>query len=457
MSAEKVLTGGVDVDVDVAAGAGPDIAVAGAQPATLRRTILTSIVGQALEWYDFFLYGTASALIFGKLFFPLASDPLVGTLAAFGGFAVGFVARPLGGVICGHLGDRYGRKLVLILTLVLMGVATAAMGLLPTYQQIGIWAPILLVALRFLQGLAAGGEWSGSILIISENAPPARRGFLSAWSPSGATLGFVLSALAFWLVQKLPQDDFLEWGWRVPFLASVLLVWVGYYIRRRIPESADFVAAKRAGRQVRLPVLEVLSKHPLQILMVLGLRMAEGGGSYIFFAFSLAYGAYLGIPAHVMLEGLTISMVIVTGSALFFGHLSDRIGRRTVYMAGAWGLMLVAFPFFWLIETKEPSLVLLAYVLADSVVLAAMVGVQPSYMAELFKAEVRYSGMGIGRELSSVIGGGIAPMVATGLLARYHSSTPVSLYLIVMGGITVFTLLFTPETKPGSLGYPADK
>ncbi|SPA13305.1 Major Facilitator Superfamily transporter [Cupriavidus taiwanensis] len=420
----------------------------GAQRATLRRTIITSIVGQALEWYDFFLYGTAAALIFGKLFFPIGTDPLVGTLAAFGGFAVGFVARPLGGVICGHLGDRYGRKLVLVLTLVVMGVATTAMGLLPTYQQIGIWAPVLLVSLRFLQGLAAGGEWSGSILIISENAPPARRGFLSAWSPSGATIGFVLSAAAFWAVQKLPADDFMSWGWRVPFLASMVLVVAGYYIRSRIPESAEFVAARRSGHGVRMPVVEVLRKQPKQILMVVGLRMAEGGASYIFFAFSLAYGAYRGIPNQVMLEGLTISMMIVTVTALFYGHLSDRLGRRTVYMAGAIGLMLVAFPFFWLIDTREPSLVLLAYVLADSVVLAAMVGVQPSYMAELFKTEVRYSGMGIGRELSSVIGGGIAPMIATALLAKYHSSTPVAIYLILLGLVTVVALLFTPETRP---------
>ncbi|MCY1496054.1 Proline/betaine transporter [compost metagenome] len=423
-------------------------AAADQQRMTLRRTIITSIVGQALEWYDFFLYGTAAALIFGKLFFPIGTDPLVGTLAAFGGFAVGFVARPLGGVLCGHLGDRYGRKLVLVLTLIVMGLATTLMGLLPTYQQIGIWAPVLLVSLRFLQGLAAGGEWSGSILIISENAPPARRGFLSAWSPSGATIGFVLSAAAFWAVQKLPQEDFMSWGWRVPFLASMVLVVAGYYIRSRIPESAEFVAAQRSGHGVRMPVVEVLLKQPKQILMVLGLRLAEGGASYIFFAFSLAYGAYLGIPNSVMLEGLTISMMIVTVTALAYGRLSDRLGRRTVYMAGAVGLMLVAFPFFWLIDTREPSLVLLAYVLADSVVLAAMVGVQPSYMAELFKTEVRYSGMGIGRELSSVIGGGVAPMIATALLAKYHSATPVAIYLILLGLATVVTLMFTPETLP---------
>ncbi|MCY1263457.1 Proline/betaine transporter [compost metagenome] len=423
-------------------------AAADQQRMTLRRTIITSIVGQALEWYDFFLYGTAAALIFGKLFFPIGTDPLVGTLAAFGGFAVGFVARPLGGVLCGHLGDRYGRKLVLVLTLIVMGLATTLMGLLPTYQQIGIWAPVLLVSLRFLQGLAAGGEWSGSILIISENAPPARRGFLSAWSPSGATIGFVLSAAAFWAVQKLPQEDFMSWGWRVPFLASMVLVVAGYYIRSRIPESAEFVAAQRSGHGVRMPVVEVLLKQPKQILMVVGLRLAEGGASYIFFAFSLAYGAYLGIPNSVMLEGLTISMMIVTVTALAYGRLSDRLGRRTVYMAGAVGLMLVAFPFFWLIDTREPSLVLLAYVLADSVVLAAMVGVQPSYMAELFKTEVRYSGMGIGRELSSVIGGGVAPMIATALLAKYHSATPVAIYLILLGLATVVTLMFTPETLP---------
>ncbi|WP_454874666.1 MFS transporter [Paraburkholderia xenovorans] len=412
----------------------------------LRRSVITSVVGQALEWYDFFLYGTAAALIFGKLFFPIDGDPLLGTFAAFGAFAAGFIARPMGGVLCGHIGDRYGRKTVLVLTLLCMGMSTVLIGVLPTYQQIGISAPIMLVALRFVQGLAGGGEWSGSILIIVENAPPTRRGLLAAWSPTGATIGFVLSSAAFWLAQQLPQEEFMSWGWRVPFLASVLIIALGIYVRRQNLESAEFTSLKENGRSARMPILDVLQQQPKEILMVVGLRMAEGGASYIFFAFSLAYGKYIGIPDGIMLQGVIISMALVTITALFYGHLSDRIGRRTVYLMGTVGLLLVAFPFFWLIETKQPLLVLLAYVLADSVVLAALVGVQPSYMAELFKTEVRYSGMGIGREISSVIGGGIAPMISVALLAKYHTATPVAIYIMLLAAITLVALWFTPET-----------
>lgn len=416
--------------------------------AALRRTVLTSVVGQALEWYDFFLYGTAAALVFGKLFFPLGADPLIGTILAFGGFTVGFIARPIGGVVCGHLGDRIGRKRVLMLTFMAMGCATFAMGLLPTYARIGLWAPALLIALRVVQGLAAGGEWSGSILVISENAPPARRGFLSAWSPAGATLGFVLSSFAFLLTQSLPHEAFMTWGWRLPFLASVLIIVLGVYVRKRIPESAEFVKVADAGERVRTPLLEVIRRHPRQLLMVMGLRFGEGGASYVFFAFSLAYGKFLGLPNTLLLGAVTASMVLLIPAALWFGHLSDRIGRRPVYAFGALGIMAVAFPFFRLIHTGHPWLIVLAFVLANGVVLGALEGAQPAYMSELFPTGVRYSGLGLGREVSSVLGGGLSPVVATALLAHYRHAWPVAVYLVLLGGITAFSLCFTPETLP---------
>ncbi|MGF6645948.1 MULTISPECIES: MFS transporter [Paraburkholderia] len=416
--------------------------------ATLRRTVLTSMIGQALEWYDFFLYGTAAALVFGDLFFPAGTDPLVGTILSFGGFLIGFMVRPIGGIVCGHLGDRVGRKNVLILTLLMMGSATFLMGLLPTYHSIGIWAPVLLLALRVVQGLAAGGEWSGSILIISENVPASRRGFLSAWSPAGATTGFVMSSAVFLLAQMLPHDAFIRWGWRLPFLASIVIIALGFYVRKQIPESAEFVKVKRATVRVRTPIVEVLRRHPKELLMVMGLRFGEGGASYIFFAFSLAYGRFIGLSSNLLLGALTVSMVLMIPFSLWFGHMSDRIGRRAVYRWGALGVIAVAFPFFLMLQSGQAWVIVLAYVLSTSVALGALEGVQPAYMSELFNADVRYSGLGLGREVASVLGAGLSPMLATALLAKYRSPWPVAIYLALLGLSIVVALRFTPETLP---------
>ncbi len=412
----------------------------------LRKTVITSLIGQILEWYDFFLYGTAAALVFGKLFFPIGSDPLIGTIAAFGGFAVGFIARPIGGVLCGHLGDRYGRKSVLLITLLVMGFATLCMGLLPTYGQIGIAAPILLVGLRVLQGLAAGGEWSGSILMINESAPAHRRGFFSAFSPAGACLGFVLSSSAFLVAQNLPNEDFLRYGWRIPFLLSIVLVIVGFYIRARIPETADFAHTEQRQEKSRAPILDVLRHNPLQVLQVFGLRFGEGGASYLFFAFSLTYGKFIGLSNSLLLSGLTISMLLLIPSSLFFGYLSDLIGRKPIYIAGALGMTALAFPFFWMLNSGQGWQVLLALILANSVVLGTLEGAQPAYMCELFPTKVRFSGLGLGRELSSVLGGGLSPVIAASLLAHYRSHVPVALYLAGLGIVTLIFLIFIPET-----------
>jgi len=415
---------------------------------TVRRAVTTAVLGQILEWYDFFLYGTAAALVFGKLFFPVGSDPLTGTIAAFGGFTVGFIARPVGGVLCGHIGDRYGRKTVMMLTLLTMGTATVCMGLLPTYRQVGIAAPVGLVLLRILQGLAAGGEWSGSILLIHESAPASKRGALAAWSPCGAAFGFVLSTAAFLLAQTLSPADFLSWGWRVPFLCSTVLVVLGLWMRRSVDESAEFVEVKATQRESRMPIVEVLRRCPRQVLTVFGLRFGEGGASYIFFAFSIAYGQFLGIKSTWVLSGLTVSMLLMIPVSLAMGHVTDKIGRKPVYLAGAMAMVLVAYPYFVLLGSGVLWKVIAALILANSITLGILEGAQPAFISELLPVPLRFSGLGIGREISSVLGGGLSPMIATALLAHYRSATPVAIYLVALGLITVLATCIAPETFP---------
>ena len=415
---------------------------------TVRRAVTTAVLGQILEWYDFFLYGTAAALVFGKLFFPVGSDPLTGTIAAFGGFTVGFIARPVGGVLCGHIGDRYGRKTVMMLTLLTMGTATVCMGLLPTYRQVGIAAPVGLVLLRILQGLAAGGEWSGSILLIHESAPASKRGALAAWSPCGAAFGFVLSTAAFLLAQTLSPADFLSWGWRVPFLCSTVLVVLGLWMRRSVDESAEFVEVKATQRESRMPIVEVLRRCPRQVLTVFGLRFGEGGASYIFFAFSIAYGQFLGIKSTWILSGLTVSMLLMIPVSLAMGHVTDKIGRKPVYLAGAMAMVLVAYPYFVLLGSGVLWKVIAALILANSITLGILEGAQPAFISELLPVPLRFSGLGIGREISSVLGGGLSPMIATALLAHYRSTTPVAIYLVALGLITVLATCIAPETFP---------
>ncbi|SAK87297.1 MFS transporter [Caballeronia fortuita] len=413
---------------------------------SLRRIVMASVAGNALEWYDFFLYSTAAALVFGELFFPKGTDPLIGTLGAFAGFAVGFAARPLGGVIFGHIGDRFGRKGALVWTLSIMGGATFLIGVLPTYAHVGMWAPALLMALRILQGVAAGGEWGGGVLMISESAPPEKRGFYASLSQIGVGGGFVLSAVVFFIVQMLPKDAFMSWGWRIPFLLSILIFGVGVYIRSKLPESAEFASTQAAGKKAHMPVLDVIRKHPREILLAMGLRVAENGGSYIMLAFALAYGKFIGVSSQVMLAGVIVSMSIELFAMLLWGRLSDRVGRKPVYLIGALGLVAIAFPFFWLIDTKVPALIWLAFLLGNAICHGAMVGTQPSLMGELFSTEVRYSGMALGHEVASVFAGGLAPMLATALLAHYHAAWPVALMMMGMGLITVIALVFTRET-----------
>jgi MHS family shikimate/dehydroshikimate transporter-like MFS transporter len=408
---------------------------------SLRRVVAASVIGNALEWYDFFLYGTAAALVFGPLFFPAETDPVLATLASFAGFAVGFIARPLGGIVFGHLGDKHGRKQALVITLVMMGIATFLMGLLPTFEQVGYLAPVCLVTLRVIQGIASGGEWGGGVLMLSENAPANRVGFYSSWSQLGVSGGFLLSSAAFYLVQMLPSEDFMSWGWRIPFVASVVIVGVGYYIRRSLPESESFVREVKAKKESKhLPALQVLREHPKSVLQAMGLRMAENGGAYIFLSFTIAYAKFTGLSTQLVLGGIMVAMVFEAMSILFWGWLSDIVGRRAVYTFGAVGLTALAFPFFWLVDTHQTHLVYLALILGLPISHGAMIGTQPALMAELFPTHVRYTGLAMGHEIASIFAGGFAPLVATALFASQKSSWPVSVMLIFFGLLTLWAL-----------------
>lgn len=413
---------------------------------SVRKVVAASFVGNALEWYDFFLYGTAAALVLNKLFFP-QSAPLAGTLGAFGTYAVGFAARPLGGIIFGHFGDRLGRKKVLVTTLTLMGLSTCLIGLLPTYQHAGVWAPILLTVLRVVQGAAVGGEWGGGVLLISEHVGERRRGFYSAWSQTGVVSGSVLSSAIFAAVSALPGEQFLAWGWRVPFVLGIVLTAAGLLIRSRISETPEFLRLRRERKQTRAPVWEAIRTQPRALLVTMGARVAENGASYVFLVFALAYGSHIGIKGNTVLIGVLVASAVEGATMLGFGALSDRVGRRPVYLGGAVALIVFAFPFFWLMNTREPALVWLALLIAIGVCHGAMIGTQPSFFSELFGAGVRYSGMSLGHELASVFAGGLSPIIAVALLAWAGSSWPVAVYLIVLGVITAVAVLAARETR----------
>jgi MHS family shikimate/dehydroshikimate transporter-like MFS transporter len=416
------------------------------QVESIRKVSLASFIGTTIEWYDYFLYGTAAALVFNELFFPNV-DPLIGTLSAFATFAVGFVARPLGGAIFGHYGDRIGRKAMLVLTLLMMGIATFLIGLLPTYETIGIWAPILLVVLRLLQGFGVGGEWGGAVLLAVEHSPGGRRGFYGSWPQMGVPAGLLLSTGVFTVFSSLPNEQFLAWGWRAPFLLSILLVAVGLYIRLAILETPAFRQVQETHTEARMPIMDVLRTNPKGILLVIGMRIAENGSFFIFSVFVLSYATeQLGLARSMVLAGVMIAATIQLFAVPVWGALSDRIGRRPVYLFGAAFTLLFAFPSFWLINTQATILVWLAIVLALAVGHGAMYGPQAAFLPELFGTRVRYSGIAFSRELASVVAGALSPFIATALLAWAGSYWPVAVYLAAMALITVVAVYLAPET-----------
>lgn len=414
---------------------------------SIRKVAFASLIGTTIEWYDFFLYGTASALIFGKLFFP-NYDPLTGTLASFGTYAVGFAARPIGGIVCGHFGDRIGRKSMLVLTLLIMGIATFMIGLLPTYQSVGIWAPILLVLLRVAQGFGVGGEWGGAVLMAVEHAPKGKRGFYGSWPQAGVPAGLLLSTIIFRQISKLPQEILFTWGWRVAFLLSILLVGVGLYIRLAVTEPLAFTEIKQTRTESRMPILDAVLEHPKNVLLAMGARIAENGAFYLYTVFILTYATLprIGFSSATVLSAIALAAIIEIFAIPTYGWMSDRFGRRPVYLFGAIFTGLFAFPFFWLVESRQTSLMILAVVCALVFGHAAMYAPQASFFSELFGTRVRYSGASLGYQLASVLAGGLSPLIAAGLLRRTGASWPIAAFVAGMAAVTTISVFLAIET-----------
>ena len=414
----------------------------------LRRVVMASLIGTTIEWYDFFLYGSAAALVFNKLFFP-EFDPLTGTLLAFATYALGFVARPVGGVVFGHFGDRIGRKRLLMLSLILMGVATIFIGLLPTYAQVGIWAPIGLIALRLVQGFAVGGEWGGAVLMAAEHGDAARRGFWASWPQAGVPAGNLLAAAVLAIMAALQtEEDFLDWGWRVPFILSALLVVVGWYIRNRVAESPMFEAELDAAEApARVPAVEVLRERPRALVLGAGLRIGENISYYILTVFSLTFLVDVSKESRSLaLNALLIGAAVQFFAIPLFAALSDRIGRRPVYAFGAFGLAGWCFVMFGLLGSGNNASIIFALVVG-LVLHGAMYGPQAAFITELFPTRIRYSGVSLAYQLTSIVAGSLAPIIALWLYKDYGSARPVAIYVGAACVISGISALLARETR----------
>jgi len=414
--------------------------------ATMRRIVWSSLIGTAIEWYDFLIYGAATALVFNKIFFAVG-DPALATIAAFGTYAVGFLARPLGAAIFGHFGDRVGRKAMLATTIIVMGLGTFFIGLLPTYQQVGVAAPVLLVMLRFLQGIGLGGEWGGAVLMVVENCPTRRRGFFGSLVQVGQPVGNLAAIGMFALVSQLPESDFMSWGWRVPFLISILLVGVGLWIRLNLEETAAFRQLKAKNEVVRMPIVEIFKYHRRPFFTAVGLKVSEIAYASIAGVFIMSYATTkLGMSRGMMLNGVFIASFVGLFSIPLFGWMSDKVGRKGMFYASCLFSALFAFPMFWLLDTRDPVIVVATIVVAISFGQMVMFGIGASWYSELFTAKLRYSGASLGFQVGAALSGGLSPLIAASLMGWAGATWPVSLFLIGCALITAIATSFAPET-----------
>ncbi|HGK7507967.1 MFS transporter [Kluyvera cryocrescens] len=413
-----------------------------------KRVLIASLTGSSIEWFDYFLYGTAAALVFNKIFFPMV-DPVIGLILSYLSFSLTFFIRPIGGVIFAHIGDRIGRKKTLVLTLSLMGTATVMIGLLPTYDQIGIWAPILLILMRIIQGIGIGGEWGGALLLAYEYAPEKRKGFFGSIPQAGVTIGMLMATFIVSLMTLFSEEQFLSWGWRIPFLMSAALVLVGLWIRKDIDETPDFKKVKESGQVAKAPLRETLKHHWREVIIAAGLKVVETAPFYIFSTFVVSYATTtLTYQKSQVLEAVTLGALVATVMIPLMGLLSDKIGRQRMYALSVTLLGLFIVPWFMLLDTGTTWAIMLATVVMFGILWAPITAVLGTLCSEIFNANVRYTGITLGYQIGAALAGGTAPLIATGLLAKYDGDwVPVAWYLGATVAISLTAIFFASRSK----------
>lgn len=416
-------------------------------PKTMRKILIASLTGSVIEWFDFFLYGTVAALVFNQIFF-VSDDPAIGLILSYASFALTFFIRPFGGVLFSHIGDRIGRKKTLVLTLSLMGIATMAIGLLPSYHTIGIWAPILLIFFRLLQGIGIGGEWGGALLLAVEYAPKEKRGFFGSVPQVGIPIGMVLGTLVLSLMTLLPDEQFLEWGWRIPFILSALLVVLGLWIRNGIDETPAFKAVQKEGKVPKLPIIDTLRYHWREVLIAIGAKFVETAPFYIFSTFIVSYATLnLGFSKTTTLTAVMVASVITSILIPIMGAFSDRVGRKKLYVVGTIVMILYMFPYFWMVNQGSVLLLVIATILGLGVIWAPITAVLGTFFSEIFAPEIRYTGVTLGYQIGAALAGGTAPLIAVTFLSYFDSYVPIAIYIMLTGVISLVAIAFAKNKK----------